>query len=1708
MKSLTFFNLWAIPLLLFLLGKSSNPQNTAIYADPCPPLVCTDSVTVTMNELCEVDLLPEMLIGGDLAACYENLKIEVFNLQNRPIGKLVTGDYVGQTLRYEVKTASGDDSCWGHITFQDNFVPTITCPDPADDAVNTAYANQITGTLDANDEAFNRRNFSCWLSNVTQESGLYYLDTIPFQVAENGIYTFVLLADFATSDRAAGAIFQHEFYAAVPCQNIIAFTEGGSLVNNWQTIQDWWIQTPGLGDFLSRFNGNTNRPMLRIDLELRKDETYYLATTSLKPMDTGDFVWFVLRDEITEAPKKDILVDETVLEIPWRTKLTCEDTQKITLSGQNCYKTDADGNIIDIKPALRKQLQRTGFPHAGDPWYTRNGGVKDNCGDLEICVTDAVQYAEGTCDAEIIKRTFTATDKVGHITACTQEITIRKPVFADIVLPNFTAYIECDEDFPTDSLGNVHPSATGYPFVKTAFGFKNLTEPFCNLAATYTDKSRVDICDKAYKFIRVWTLYNWCNPGATYVYEQVIKVGDFTPPEVYCPSSETHCVPTYKTGPFDCVAAITIPAPDSISDNCSGWKISVEIISESDKIIATGKKPGDLVSNIPVGLNRFRYRVEDDCKNIRIKDCYFEVLDLVEPVAQCVDFLNVSLGGLSVSGSTRVAATDIDEGSYDGCSDVLLTARRSFADEVCANEYTQLFFGNVFDNLFFLTAQQQRNSGIQLSTFSPYYYEAVDAYFTVDPRPSTNPDGYKSAKLVFTKENNVLYSVINETIDLLCCDLRDSVTVELWVWDDANGSGTFADKVENYGYCGKTFADNYNICWMKILVEDKSPPVCKPPLDISVNCLDRRIAYTSDFSCADSLYLDENFGKFIAVDNCNARMICEEVIDDRDNCGFGTITRVYRAVDAAGNRSAPCKQVITVTEGHNYEIGFPADVSGECSAVLDTVLELSEFGCDLLTVSVKDERFNVPTGECFKVFRTFRVLNWCEYDGVSAPTVISRDEDCDDEAGDEPVYVLRRAGASNEMPAFIDRNNKESDNNPKVGERGATCGDANPKGYWRKSNSVGYWQYTQVLKVYDTDPPQVIVSPASLFCSIGSDCRGNVGIPFNVLESCTPFDLDFQARVDLGSDSIGLINVPGDRIKGQYPKYRFEDNYPIGKHTIEIRVRDGCGNTTVVRIPVEVADCTPPTITCINGLAAELMPVIPAADVDGDGTPDNGVVQLWAEDFVQSASEDCSGAVRYSINRVGADPDVDQKNLVLTCADAGNTVGVEIHAWDFADNPLVFKPDGSRGGPNSSFCVTYVLVQENLPISCGGNANTGVVAGTIQTPTGKPLAGAEVRISNAINNDVITDVAGRYAALLPLSGIDISVSPYLDEGIMNGISTYDLVLISQHILGVKKFDSPYQYIAADVDRSAQVTILDLIHLRKLILAAELRFPNNTSWRFVAKNYVFPNAHNPWQEVFHEIVNINDFFVPVSNVDFVAVKIGDIDFNARTDGSRENKFDGQFPILVQDQAFAPGENISIPIRADLSNTFGYQFTIQFDPEVLELINVEPGTAQMENFGLQFADQGIITASWHDLTPRSGVQDLFTLRLRTKAAGSLHDFVKLTPRYTPGEAYANGNTTLEPTLNFQYAEKLEQFILFQNMPNPFTDVTTIRFYLPEATNARLRIMSGAGQVVYDTNRKYDRGYQELMIDKNALPGAGVYFYTLEVDGWKAVQRMVLL
>ncbi|TAK48040.1 MAG: hypothetical protein EPO28_01505 [Saprospiraceae bacterium] len=375
---------------------------------------------------------------------------------------------------------------------------------------------------------------------------------------------------------------------------------------------------------------------------------------------------------------------------------------------------------------------------------------------------------------------------------------------------------------------------------------------------------------------------------------------------------------------------------------------------------------------------------------------------------------------------------------------------------------------------------------------------------------------------------------------------------------------------------------------------------------------------------------------------------------------------------------------------------------------------------------------------------------------------------------------------------------------------------------WRHgAQPDGVVVHQQVIRVLDDVAPIVICPVQWEVCILDSNCVAIVEMPWPDIHDCSP-DISVTAQGELGT--------------GLGP---FED-IGSGIYHMTYIVTDNCNNTSTCATTVVVKDCKKPVPYCVNGLSVTL----------GQDTS----VTIIADDFNEGSFDNCSGDLVFSFS-----PDISFNSLELDCYSLG-TVFVGVWVTD--------------GAGNQDYCETFVFVDDNIGI-CQGPP---LIAGMANDEMGNSVSKVEVSLNGAVVKSDTTGAAGTYSFEV-VPGGDYTVTPFKDMNPLNGVTTFDLVLISRHILGTGLLGSPYKLIAADVNKSGTITTADLVVIRKLILNMNTEFPGNSSWRFVPKNYVFANPVNPFLEAFPEVRNVNDVSSDLMDVNFVAIKIGDVNASA-------------------------------------------------------------------------------------------------------------------------------------------------------------------------------------------------------------------------------------
>ncbi len=83
----------------------------------------------------------------------------------------------------------------------------------------------------------------------------------------------------------------------------------------------------------------------------------------------------------------------------------------------------------------------------------------------------------------------------------------------------------------------------------------------------------------------------------------------------------------------------------------------------------------------------------------------------------------------------------------------------------------------------------------------------------------------------------------------------------------------------------------------------------------------------------------------------------------------------------------------------------------------------------------------------------------------------------------------------------------------------------------------------------------------------------------------------------------------------------------------------------------------------------------------------------------------------------------------------------------------------------------------------------------------------------------------------------------------------------------------------------------------------------------------------------------------------------------------------------------------------------------------------------------------------------------------------------------------------------------YALYQNFPNPFSAYTSIGYRIPREGQVVIRIHNMNGQILGSFERRHSSGgFYTLDLDAGDYPN-GLYFVTIEVDGFRDVRKMVL-
>ncbi|MCB0552103.1 MAG: hypothetical protein KDD02_01025 [Phaeodactylibacter sp.] len=178
----------------------------------------------------------------------------------------------------------------------------------------------------------------------------------------------------------------------------------------------------------------------------------------------------------------------------------------------------------------------------------------------------------------------------------------------------------------------------------------------------------------------------------------------------------------------------------------------------------------------------------------------------------------------------------------------------------------------------------------------------------------------------------------------------------------------------------------------------------------------------------------------------------------------------------------------------------------------------------------------------------------------------------------------------------------------------------------------------------------------------------------------------------------------------------------------------------------------------------------------------------------------------------------------------------------------------------------------------GGTAS---ISGRVANEAGVPINGVKIYLSGPSTDSITTGPDGLFSFSGVPVGSPVAFALQKQDNYQNGLSTLDLLFISRHVLGVAPLDSPYKIVAADVNSTNNLTTLDQIGIRKVILGIDLAFPNRPAWLFFPELFSFTDPTNPFLDTLGNVWILSNFEGNVTGLDFIGIKSGDVDNSAGT-----------------------------------------------------------------------------------------------------------------------------------------------------------------------------------------------------------------------------------
>ena len=1367
-----------------------------------------------------------------------------------------------------------------------------------------------------------------------------------------------------------------------------------------------------------------------------------------------------------------------------------------------------------------------------------------------------------------IERTWIATDNMGNSNSCVQNINIIRPDISNLIFPddvtigcisgnttpantggpsvsnmlsgtscNFIVYFEdtvtpicsgttkivrrwfvtdwCTGDEETDTQIIVIEDVNGPDFTCPSDLVFSANESSCNATVTLPIVSATDDCGNVVSVIPSWQF------GSGNITYENVPFGEYN--IVY--TAEDDCGNTST-----CTSSISI-IDDVIPVAICDLTTTVGIGEDQSSMICADDLDSGSYDNCELDSRTIRLVGDAD---------YTECISLT--CAQVGQVINIELQVVDIHGLQNTCTVAVSV--FDKLPPVITS---------CAADVTISCDENANDLSLTGTAEATDNCNAAISFTDVSDLNECNVGEIIRTFIATDDSGNTSTcEQIITLEDNTQPIIqFSEDITLVCVDNNDELGIPT-VEDNCGKYGfSFIDQFSINEECMQSFTRTWevlNICTdervsqsvkITLLNDSNLPQFSGAPTNITAECDAIAPAFITP----------------IITDACDSNLDISISDTDEDGVCPSTriLTRTFTATDDCGNSNSFIQTITFVDNSAPTFINFPADQTINCDeTILEGFPDVTD-NCDTNpTVSVTNDTL---AGTCLNeviVLRTYTVSDFCGNSNAAIQSIRFVDDVAPIIRGQTRDLVVP---CGTPIPLFdlgaIDNCDEDLDI---IIDDTPTSGDCpqeeNITRIFIVTDDCGN-EVRDTIQIFIVDDVAPTVTATNFVENLTIPCNQELPIiDFTIEDNCdenviivesrdstgTPCNLNIQrtftASDDCGNATVLIQNViliddqppffasfpqdqdvtifDGERVfvevidaividecaespavnfvvdffdngdQPEEPNIVVEGNnasgiFPLGIHRVSFNTSDDCGNTINQDLIVSVVDFSP-SAACAN-VTLEigengLLLVSPSAifeDMEIINNPNISTIQFVnPSNFTEVLGEE----------------------LLLTC----DNIGLTQYAIEIVTN------DGE-----SSICSNMInLIDPDTRCAPQPSSRAAGVAGKIISLSGQPMTNVEISLLQDGIRSKHTDQFGVYLFDdLPL-GAACEVKPLYDHDPAKGITTFDMVLIMQHILDIKPLANPYQHIAADVDLNGSIDIFDLLEIRSLILFQTEHFSVSPSHTFIEKKYEFTNPENPLAEnipAAHQCPALDENMI---DLDFYMIKMGDIDgtlhenFKADIDLRNQENYD----LLFTDKQIPANTESKIQIEVNSSEDIA---ALQFSLHLVDaaFVNYTTSAGLESNY---FQNENDIHFAW---TQYDGAlpNNIITLTVKPNRTLRVSELLEIDQRHQSSSFTSEGVTKrVRLKAKTQETKVANNIILKQNTPNPFSDYTDIDFYLDMNENCTFSIHDMTGQVIYQQKDNFNLGWNSLRFTPEQI-APGVYIYSISQGQEKQIKKMVI-